>query len=80
MTEFASEYMFVELIEQKPRTDVYALYSKHGMNRLGTVKWYAPWRQYCFFPEELTVWSKSCLDEVNRFVQDLMREWRKRKR
>jgi hypothetical protein len=69
---FESEYFFVELVEQKPKTDVYAVWSKHHSTKIGVVKWYAQWRQYCFFPEPKTVWSLSCLNDINKFIGKLM--------
>lgn len=71
--------MFHELVEQKPKTDVYDVYSKHHITYLGTVKWYAPWRQYCFYPSEETVWSRSCLKEIIEFTQILMDERKNKK-
>lgn len=44
---------------------------------LGVVKWHAGWRQYCFFPAEACVFSKSCLEDVNHFITQLMKERKK---
>lgn len=40
---------------------------------LGHVKWYAPWRMYCFLPERGydTVFSPDCLDSISTFARDL---------
>ena len=71
MIVFEGKYFAVELMEKKTRTEVYGIRSKHHSEPIGMVKWYAPWRQYCFFPEPGTVWSRYCLNEVNTFINQL---------
>lgn len=65
-----SSYIYFELIEEKPKTYVYAIKSKSSDDRLGTLKYYPNWRQYCFFTEPgyETIWSVSCLNEVIHFI------------
>lgn len=36
---------------------------------LGLVKWYAPWRRYCFMPSSATIFDASCLTEVIEFIR-----------
>lgn len=72
-------YIDYVLTERKPKTDVYLVYSRSSMDELGEIKWYAPWRQYCFFPSEETIWSKGCLNEVNSLIDKFMDEWRTRR-
>lgn len=61
-------YLEFKLLENKPKTLVYAVNSKSTGFRLGIIMWYGAWRQYCFFPEESTVFSKGCLEEINNFI------------
>lgn len=68
------EYLYFKLVGHKPRTDVYEVRAKSDDFILGTIKWYAPWRQYCFFPTEDKVFSKGCLNQVNEFIDKLMEE------
>ena len=49
--------------------------NKHGFI-LGTIKWYAPWRQYCFFPSCNVLFNATCLSEVN-YIIDLLKNERK---
>jgi len=72
---YEGKYFKIVKLEDKPRTKVYGIYSKHYGDLLGTIKWYAPWRQYCFFPEHDTIWSNSCLREVIDFVGELIENW-----
>ena len=45
-----------------------------GGMALGKVRWYGPWRGYCFFPTHGTVWSAGCLREVEGEIDRLMAE------
>lgn len=39
-----------------------------GDIKLGEVRWYAPWRQYCFYPEDATIWSTDCMIDLCEFI------------
>ena len=52
------------------RTDYYAITKNLG-GMLGWIRWYASWRQYCFFPCEGTIWSVDCLADVSTFTEKL---------
>ena len=51
-----------------------------GAIKLGTVKWYAPWRRYCFFPNAQCVFEQDCLRELAKFVEDQTRDHKKARR
>lgn len=72
--EKMSEFIEFELIEKKPKTDVYAVNNKTSGDMLGIIKWYPAWRQYCFFPSEETLYERKCLKDINNFMQRLMDE------
>jgi|HubBroStandDraft_4_1064222.scaffolds.fasta_scaffold00070_15 hypothetical protein len=36
---------------------------------LGVIKWYGPWRKYCFFPNGNTVFEQDCLRDISLFVE-----------
>lgn len=74
------KYIDYTLVEEKPKTDVYIVYAKSSLDTLGMIKWYAPWRQYCFFPADETIWSKNCLNEVNALIEKFMEEWKTRRK
>lgn len=50
------------------KTSVYECWNNLGDTLLGVVKWYFPWRQYCFYPEGDTILAKSCLVDISYFV------------
>ena len=71
-------YITFKKIEDKPKTSVFAILSKSNDDILGIVKWYAPWRQYCFFPENDTLWNPSCMKDVREFILGLMSSRKRR--
>jgi hypothetical protein len=44
---------------------------------LGEIKWYAPWRQYCFAPIPYSLFDHSCLMELAEFCNDNTKNHRK---
>jgi hypothetical protein len=58
------------------KTRRFIVYSRFDNTKLGEVKWYARWRQYCFFPEGECVWSLDCLEDLTVFVHDLTKQKR----
>jgi len=73
---FETEYMVFRLIERKSKTGVWEAINKHGGYKLGLLKWYGHWRQYCFFPEldDETVFSASCLRDIVTFIDKITLE------
>lgn len=69
-----SKYLKFELIEEKPKTKVYAIVSKSDNSRLAVVKWYPNWRCYAFYPENRTIWEDDCLNAIVQFLKDLKNE------
>ena len=65
-------YISMSLSGTKPKTQIYDVFAKGNESLLGIIQWYAPWRQYCFFPSEECVFSKGCLNDINHFIEQLM--------
>jgi len=83
-SQITTHYQYIEfvLIEQKPKTLVYAILNIKSGDKIGTVKWYANWRQYVFFPVDQCIFSIGCLADIIDFtkkVQDNHKELRKMK-
>lgn len=51
-----------------PKTLVWDVTNKKSGELLGRIKYYAKWRQYCFFPSVSTVFSMGCLNEITGFI------------
>lgn len=43
-----------------------------GELSLGLIKWYAPWRRYCFFPHKDCLFDASCLGQIVNHLTVLM--------
>ncbi len=60
-------------VEQQPlvggrKTHDYLVRNRHSGDMLGVIRWYGPWRQFCFFPRGETVWSRGCLADINAAI------------
>ncbi len=57
----------------------YRIFNNRSGLSLGTIEWYARWRQFCFFPQRFseTVWSAECLADLQNAIK--WAEERKRK-
>jgi len=53
------------------KTSVWVCRNKRSNDKLGLVKWYAPWRQYCFCPEPYTVFNTGCMSDIQNFIKQL---------
>lgn len=62
------KYIQFDLVEQKPKTSVWAVRNIKSQSIIGYIKWYCAWRQYCFFPETETLYSAGCLQDIINFM------------
>ena len=65
------QYIYFIKVDEKTKTSVWDCLSKKSTNLLGQVKWYCPWRQYCFYPEPDTVFNATCNEDINDFMSQL---------
>ena len=68
------KYICFRKFEEKPKTSVWHCRNLRSDALLGVVKWYGPWRQYCFIPESGTIFSISCHDDIDDFIRQLAKE------
>ena len=66
MKKHKYKYIYFYKIE-----DVFICKSLKDKNDLGIVKWYGPWRQYCFFPGNNTIFNKGCMDDIKDFINKI---------
>lgn len=50
------------------KTRTWLCYNIHKCCKLGSVKWYGPWRQYCYFATSEVVYSAGCLADIQDFL------------
>lgn len=63
------KYIHFVLTGAKVKTKIWECRNNKGRHELGVVKWYAPWRQYCFMPvDSLTVFNGGCLSDIVDFL------------
>jgi len=63
------KYIHFVLIGAKTKTKIWECRNNKEHYALGEVKWYAPWRQYCFLPVDgLTVFNAGCLSDIVDFL------------
>lgn len=71
-TGMSFKYIEFRVAGQKPKTTVWDILNKNSGDRIGQVRWYANWRQYCFLPDEECVFSVGCLQDIIMFIQTEM--------
>ncbi len=74
MNEYKYIYFTEVLPERLHKTFTWICRNKKSDEELGTVRWYAPWRQYCFFNRVQAVYSAGCLDDISNFIKKSMEE------
>jgi len=75
----ASKYLsFLEIeLTPKKKTKIFAVKNKIYGDLLGYVKWYAPWRKYCFFANNTDlIFDSGCLTDISDFIENEMQKHR----
>ena len=65
--DHTTKYLEFWRVKEYAKTSKWEVVSKSGSN-LGYIKWFARWRQYCFFPYEGTVFNRTCMKDVEEFI------------
>jgi hypothetical protein len=60
--------------EVNKKTKIIGVINISHDEELGEIKWYASWRQYCFFASYDTVWNDDCLLQIIEVMKELMKE------
>ena len=72
-----TKYLTFKVEKEKPKTKVIGIYNKSANDRIGTIEWYGPWRQYCFSAEWDIIWNNACLSDIILVINELMNEHKK---
>ena len=63
-TIYKGEYFFITKINEANRkTPIYYIF-EYNTNCIGEIKWYSPWRKFCFYPDKNTIWDSKCLVQI----------------
>lgn len=73
----AYEYIYFEKVKDFPKTSVWICRNSNSGKPLGVVKWYGPWRQYCYFTLDQSFYSVGCMADISAFIGELMGERKK---
>lgn len=70
------QYISFSLVQNvaKRKTTIWRCLNKKSSANLGTIGWFIGWRQYCFQPNDFTVFSSGCLADIQDFIRQLMEE------
>lgn len=75
MTRSPSEYLAFERVETVGRkTPIIVVRSLSSGTELGQVRWYGPWRQFCFHPACQTIFNVGCMTEIQNVIAELKAE------
>lgn len=67
-----TKYLEFKEVPFKGKTKRFEVLSYSTGEILGRIQWYSHWRQYTFMPSYPTVWNKDCLNDISKFLEDLM--------
>jgi hypothetical protein len=60
------------------KTKIWRVMTVAGGTELGQIKWYGPWRRYCFYTEEPMIFDHTWLEEILGFVGRVNAEHREK--
>lgn len=81
MTAIANyKYFYIQALPlpEGRKTPTFVVINRSSETPIGRIKWYGPWRQYCFYPHGDTVWSDGCLADIQAFIRTHKEARRKR--
>jgi len=63
---------------QDPKRKTKTWVVANGDYILGTIKWFAKWRKYSFYPrdDEPTVYEQTCLRDIASFIETKTKEYK----
>jgi len=77
MYEEEIQYKYINFVKidlrGKIKTSIWSCRNNKSGTELGQVKWYPPWRQYCYFPTIKATYNIECLNNIINFINHKMR-------
>jgi len=78
-TIYNGEYFFItKIIEIGRKTPIYYIF-EHNTNCIGEIKWYSPWRKFCFYPDTNTVWDNKCLTDIIQQLDIINKQYKEKR-
>jgi hypothetical protein len=70
-----SHLRFDEILPVSTRTKQWVVLSASSRQSLGEIRWWSPWRRYCFYATVAgAIFDAECLMELRAFLQARMQE------
>jgi len=70
-----SHIRFEEILPVSTKTKQWVVLSESSRQRLGEVRWYSPWRRYCFYATVAgAIFDTECLFDIREFMHARMQE------
>ncbi len=64
-----AKYKFFHIIDTLGDGESYEVINNRDKTSIGTIQYYPPWKMLCFFPVSNSVWSASCLADIQTFMK-----------
>lgn len=63
----ADDYIYFEdcAVPDVRKTRIVNVINRSSKAVLGQIKWYGPWRQYCYFPSLHTIYNVDCQNRIS---------------
>lgn len=76
MSSETSKYLTFDRHDPTPprKTPMIVVSSKRSGDLLGFIRWYGPWRQFCFWPQSATIFNTGCMDDIKAVIAELHAE------
>ena len=68
------KYLVFDLVEHKPKTNVYWISLEENCDCIGKIEWNPAWRQYWAFIDSDVGMTYECLKQLTDFVEELNQE------
>lgn len=68
-----TKYKYIHFVETRllSQTSIYECRNNKSGETIAKIKWYSVWVQYCFFPEQFSVYNLGCLNDIANFMEQL---------
>lgn len=63
----------IDITPEKRKTKIYKI-NNNDNEFLGIISWGTGFRKYCFYPNNDTMYSADCLEDIIKFIEKLERE------
>jgi hypothetical protein len=59
------------IVSAESKHNFYSVHSTHTNDLLGSIYYYPKWKEYVFYPNDDTIWSSGCMQEIIDFIKTI---------